>query len=47
VTVVANASRTDLTDHVRRILRQFAQFLVGVAPAPAPRLARTRHSTLA
>jgi hypothetical protein len=31
-----------LTDHDRWVLRQFAQFLAGVAPGPDPRVVRAR-----
>ena len=40
--VVERLADPYLTDHDRWVLRQFAQFLAGVAPAPDPRVVRAR-----
>ncbi len=40
--VVERLADPYLTDHDRWVLRQFAQFLAGVAPGPDPRIVRAR-----
>jgi hypothetical protein len=40
--VVERLADPYLTDHDRWVLRQFAQFLAGVAPGPDPRVVRAR-----
>jgi hypothetical protein len=44
--VVERLTDPYLTEHDRWVLRQFAQFLAGVAPGPDPRVTRARPGRL-